>query len=111
MTDVLTWMMPALCEQTHVIKLPSVELLEQRHTFPCRYIFKVIGSAENNFTARVVACVRDELRMDVDPPFSLRNTEHGRHVAVTFEPICESSQQVLAIYSRLSGMDGLVMLL
>jgi hypothetical protein len=25
--------------------------------------------------------------------------------------MCESSQQVLAIYSRLSGMDGLVMLL
>jgi len=100
-----------LGEQTIVIKLPSVELLEMRHTFPCRYVFKVIGSAENNFTARVVACVRDELQLETDPPFSLRNTEHGRHVAVTLEPTCESSCQVLAIYSRLSGMDGLVMLL
>ena len=104
-------MIPELCESTPVIKLPSVELLEMRHSFPCRYVFKVIGSADNNFTARVVACVRDELRMDTDPPFTLRNTEHGRHVAVTLEPTCESSQQVLAIYSRLSGMDGLVMLL
>jgi hypothetical protein len=32
-------------------------------------------------------------------------------VAVTIEPMCESSQQVLAIYGRLSGLDGLVMLL
>ena len=94
-----------------MIKLPSVELLESRHAFPCHYLFKVIGSAEDNFTARVVACVRDELRLEIDPPFSLRNTEHGRHVSMTLEPMCESSQQVLAIYSRLSGMDGLVMLL
>ena len=100
-----------ISEFSAVIKLPSVELLESRHAFPCHFTFKVIGSAEDNFTARVVACVRDELRMETDPPFTLRNTEHGRHVAVTLEPMCESSQQVLAIYSRLSGMDGLVMLL
>jgi len=94
-----------------VINLPSVELLELRHAFPCHYTFKVIGYADGNFTARVVACVRDELNLDIDPPFSLRSTEHGRHVAVTLEPMCDSSQQVLAIYSRLSGMDGLVLLL
>ncbi len=94
-----------------MVQLPSVELLESRHAFPCQFTFKVIGSAQNNFTARVVACVRDELRMETDPPFTLKNTEHGRHVSVTLEPMCESSQQVLAIYSRLSGMDGLVMLL
>ena len=94
-----------------MIRLPSVELLESRHAFPCHYTFKVIGSAADNFTARVVACVRNELLMETDPPFSLRNTEHGRHVSVTLEPMCNSSQQVLAIYSRLSGIDGLVMLL
>jgi len=94
-----------------VINLPGIELLEAMHAFPCHYTFKVIGYADGNFTARVVSCVRDELQMGTDPPFSLRNTEHGRHVAVTIEPMCESSQQVLAIYSRLSGLDGLVMLL
>jgi len=99
------------CESKDVIQLPAVELLESRHAFPCHYTFKVIGSAADNFTARVVACVRDELRTETDPPFSIRNTEHGRHVAITLEPMCESSKQVLAIYSRLSGMDGLVMLL
>jgi putative lipoic acid-binding regulatory protein len=94
-----------------MIKLPSVEVLEMQHSFPCHFTFKVIGSAAENFTARVIACVRDELQLECDPPFSLKATEHGRHVSVTLEPMCESSQQVLAIYSRLSGMDGLVMLL
>ncbi len=93
------------------MSLPSVELLESRHSFPCAYTFKVIGVAEDNFTGRVIAHVRDELRMEIDPPFSLRSTKKGTHVSITIEPECESPQQVLAIYSRLMGMDGLFMLL
>jgi putative lipoic acid-binding regulatory protein len=101
------------CQQGQVtmINLPSTELLEQRHAFPCSYTFKVIGFADQNFTARVIASVRDELNLEQDPPFSIRSTAQGRHVSVTLEPHCESSRQVLAIYSRLSGLDGLVMLL
>lgn len=94
-----------------MLQLPSAELLETRHQFPCAFTFKVIGFADSNFTARVVASVRDELQLQTDPPFSLRSTAHGRHVAVTLEPLCNSSQQVLAVYARLSGLDGLVMLL
>lgn len=93
------------------MNLPSVELLEARHAFPCHYTFKIIGVAAEGFTGRVISQVRDELNMDVDPPYSLRQTKKGDHVAITLEPECESAQQVLAIYARLMGMDGLVMLL
>lgn len=94
-----------------MLNLPPAELLESRHAFPCRYTFKVIGESSNNFTARVVSAVRRELQLDVDPPFSFRQTRNGHHIAVTLEPVCDSSQQVLAVYGRLTGMDGLVMLL
>lgn len=94
-----------------MLNLPSIELLQQRHPFPCVFTFKVIGDASNNFTARVVAAIRDELGLELDPPYSLRHTAHGRHVAVTLEPECTSAQQVLAVYGRLTGMEGLVMLL
>jgi putative lipoic acid-binding regulatory protein len=94
-----------------MVNLPSTELLESHHSFPCAWTFKVIGYADANFTARVVWSVREELGMEVDPPYSLRSTAQGRHVAVTLEPVCQSSQQVLAVYTRLSGLDGLVMLL
>lgn len=93
------------------MQLPSVEILEAHHDFPCEYTFKVIGSASDNFTGRVVACVRDELGMEVDPPFTLRATKNGLHVSISLTPQCESPQKVLAIYSRLAGMDGVVMLL
>ena len=93
------------------MSLPSVEILEARHNFPCAYTFKVIGSTDDNFLARVIAAVRDELQMDIDPDYSMRSTKTGAHIAITLEPECKSPQQVLAVYSRLSGMNGIVMLL
>lgn len=93
------------------MSLPSVQSLESQHSFPCAYTFKVIGATNGNFLARVVEAVRHELRMDVDPEYSMRSTKSGTHIAITLEPKCESPQQVLAIYCRLSGMNGVVMLL
>ena len=93
------------------MSLPSIELLEQRHAFPCHYTMKAIGSADENFTARVIFAVRDELRLDADPTFRIQTTKGGRHVSITIEPMFESAQQVLGLYSRLSQLDGLVMLL
>lgn len=93
------------------MSLPSVELLESRHDFPCPYLFKVIGKSDGRFTSRVISCVRDELNMEVDPPYTMRNTKNGNHVSITLEPECENAQKVLAIYARLMGLDGVVMML
>lgn len=90
--------------------LPAVELLEATHQFPCTYTFKVIGKVENGFSARVVAAVRDALHEPIDPPFRTRESVGGRHVAVTLEPTVFTGEQVLAVYKRLQGLAGLVML-
>ena len=99
-----------LCESEFNMGLPSIEILEANHEFPGPYMFKVIGAADENFTARVIRNVRDELRMEIDPPFTIRATSKGKHVAITLEPECDSAQQVLAIYGRLTGLDGVVMM-
>ena len=91
--------------------LPSVDILESNHEFPCAYTFKVIGVSDGVFTGRVISAVRDELKLEVDPPFRFRTTKNGKHIAITLEPVCDSAQQVIAIYSRLTGMDGIIMLL
>jgi hypothetical protein len=90
--------------------LASVDLLEKMHAFPSPYLFKIIGSAEEGFVARVIAIVREELAIDVDPPYRLREAVGGRHVSITLEPVVQSAHQVLAIYRRLSALDSLVML-
>ena len=91
--------------------LPDLELLESTHTFPGKYIFKVIGAADDNFMGRVVAAVRSELEESIEPAFSFRKTSGERHVCVTIEPPVKSGEHVLAIYQSLQGIDGLVMLL
>ena len=88
----------------------TIDLLEATHTFPGPYMFKAIGRVENGFIGRVVAAVREELARSHDPPYRLRLTEHGRHVAVTVEPEVENPYEVLAVYRRLRKTAGLIML-
>jgi putative lipoic acid-binding regulatory protein len=90
--------------------LPTLDLLDKTHTFPCPYLFKIIGKANQGFMARVVAAVREELLAEVDPPYRVRETVSGRHISVTVEPVVHSAQQVVAIYRRLGAVDGLVLL-
>jgi putative lipoic acid-binding regulatory protein len=90
--------------------LPAIDLLESTHTFPGTYTFKVIGLAERGFVARTIAAVREELAGQTDPPYRVRETPNGRHVAVTVEPEVQDAHQVLAVYRRLRVMAGLVIL-
>jgi uncharacterized protein len=92
-------------------RLPNRELLEATHTFPGPYTFKAIGAAEDHFIGRVVAAVRSELSEEIEPPFSTRMTAAGRHVCVTIEPPVEDADAVLAIYSSLREVEGMVLLL
>jgi putative lipoic acid-binding regulatory protein len=91
-------------------KLPALELLEETHTFPGPYMFKVIGKAEGDLIARTVATVRLELGLDSDPPFRVRESSGGKHLAITLEPFVTSAAQVLAVYQRLSATQGITLL-
>ncbi len=88
----------------------NCDLLEKTHAFPCPYLFKIIGKADEGFLARVVTVVREELHLEVDPAYRVREAVGGRHLAVTLEPVVQSAEQVLAIYHRLGVLDGLVMM-
>src|SRR5262245_2234006 len=93
-----------------VNEFTPTELLEKTHDFPCPYMFKVIGKADDGFVARVVGAVREELAGGIDPPYHLREAVGGRHVSVTLEPTVWNAEQVLAIYRRLGALSGIVML-
>jgi hypothetical protein len=91
--------------------LPAIELLESTHAFPCVYVWKVIGRADGGFVGRVVAAVRDQLESEFDPPYRVRETAGGRHVAVTLEPFVKSAWDVLAVYGKIQEIAGLVLVL
>ncbi len=89
----------------------NLEMLEKSHDFPCPYIFKIVGKADEGFVARIVVAMREELLIDIDPPYSVREAVGGRHLSITFEPVVQSAQQVVTIYARLARLQGVLMLL
>lgn len=90
--------------------IPSKELLEATHKFPGIYIFKAIGTQDAGFTARVIAAVREELKLTIDPPHEERQSQGGRHVAVTVTVRVQSAAEVRAVYERLLTVRGLAIL-
>ena len=79
--------------------------------FPCAFMWKVIGKAEDGFLGRVVAAVREQLDSDSDPPYRVKETSGGRHVSITLEPVVKSAWDVIAVYGRIQEITGLVLLL
>lgn len=89
----------------------SRELLESTHEFPCQYMIKAIGKAENDFQFRVVAAVREALAWEFDPPCETRETAGGKHISVTFDLPMQNADEVLRTYTVLMQTEGLVVLL
>ncbi|QDV35213.1 YbeD family protein [Tautonia plasticadhaerens] len=90
--------------------IPSAELLESVHPFPGSYQIRAIGSAEDDFEARVVAAVQEELAGPGEVDHSSRFTKGGRHVSVTLDITVQSAEQVRAIYTRIHTVPGLCLL-
>jgi putative lipoic acid-binding regulatory protein len=74
-------------------------------------MFKIIGRNVDKFAARVVVTIRNELQLDADPEFRVRETAAGRHISVTVEPEIDSAEQVLAVYECLRAVEGVVLLM
>jgi putative lipoic acid-binding regulatory protein len=92
------------------MSMPSVELLESTHTFPCSYTFKAIGPNEQSFVDASRACavlVAGEARVEV----RYRVSSAGNHGSVTLEVHVEAAAQVHAIYNGLLGVPGVRMVL
>ncbi|MCA8988861.1 MAG: DUF493 domain-containing protein [Planctomycetaceae bacterium] len=91
--------------------LPPKDLLEATHQFPCPYTFKIIGEANEQFIEEIVGAVRLALELEFDPPYQQRESAGGRHVALTFEPMMQSSEEVLAVYSEIQKSEHVILLL
>jgi putative lipoic acid-binding regulatory protein len=91
-------------------RFPPLELLKSTHTFPGPYTFKVIGENQNSFPERVVEAALMAVP-DCDPIHTIRETDSGKHMAVTLEVKAESAEKVVRIYEELVKLSGTVLVL
>ncbi len=92
-------------------QLPPLELLRSTHTFPTTFVFKVIGSAEEGFLARVLAAARTAAGMDADPQFTVRQSTNGKHIAISLAIPTDTAEKVLEIYRGLAEVEGIALLM
>ncbi|NBX92297.1 MAG: DUF493 domain-containing protein [Proteobacteria bacterium] len=92
-------------------RFPPLELLKATHRFPGNYTFKVIGENENNLAARVVETAYMAAGPHSQPRHTVRETDSGKHIAVTLEVTVETAELVVRIYEQLVNLKGVILVL
>ena len=87
----------------------AITLLNQAHSFPCLYVFKLIGENTPLFYDGVLSAVSKEFGelMHEEASLSTRESSGGRYLSITLKLEIESAEQVLRLYERFSKVDGL----
>jgi len=90
--------------------IPSKELLEATHSFPCVFTYKVIGLTDSHFESELIKLFTAELS-DPRGRHSKRLSKDSKHVAITLEIPVGSADHVIALYSELINLPGLALVL
>lgn len=101
---------PATPDQPPAQPTPQ-ELLDMVHSFPCEFLIKVIGAAENAFADRVIAAVITADVAETDINYQKRETAGGRHTSISITLIAQSSSHVMSIYAAIRTVEGVVMVM
>ena len=83
-----------------------LDKLEEVHTFPTSYTFKVIGESSAEFVAAVEAAITSVLGTCAEPVYSQRLSTKGKHLALTIRVEVPDSQSVIDTHAALGRVEG-----
>lgn len=99
------------CAGQPVLSAEALALLERHHCFPGPYMFKVIGFGAEGYVDDVRRAAESVLGpIGDDDQLRARASSGGKYVAVTLDVQVRDSHQVLAVYTALRGVAGVVSL-
>lgn len=82
-----------------------LERLEDVHSFPGEYTFKVIGSNSAEFVSSVVQAAINVLGKGADPDVDTRESSKGNHISITLTVNVEEADIILDVYDAFQQMD------
>ncbi len=87
----------------------AITLLNQTHSFPGLYMFKLVGENTSLFYNAVLSAVSKELGelMAKEASLSTRKSSRGKYLSITLRLEMESAEQVLSLYERFLKVEGL----
>lgn len=89
------------------ISVPSIEALEAAHTFPAKYLIKLIGPETNSFRTSAKDTCFKHLGADAQVEVSERQSKNGQHLALTLRFNVPTPKMVQEIYRDLALLSGL----
>ncbi len=81
------------------------KLLENVHTWPCRYPFKFIVPTPK--LSQLCSLLEDQVPKD---DLKIRHSKKQNYASVSFEFECQNSDDVLCLYEKISSIEGVVAL-
>lgn len=82
-----------------------LERLEDVHSFPGEYTFKVIGSNSPEFVSSVVQAAVNVLGKTADPDVDTRESSKGNHISVTLTVSVREAAVVMDVYDAFQEME------
>ena len=83
-----------------------LDRLNDVHSFPGNYIFKVIGDNTPVFVSQVVQVCLIALGPEASPGISTRESSGGKHVSVTIDAVVVDAEMVLKVYALIGDVEG-----
>lgn len=88
-----------------------LDQLNDVHTFPGNYLFKVIGNNTDEFVSRAAQACIIVLGPDAKFEMTTRESSGGKHLAITLDAVVPDAETVLLIYDLLGELDGVKFML
>ena len=90
-------------------KAPARALLEANHQFPCEYVIKAFGPAQDTFRVGIgeAAAAAVGARVEVTE----RRSSKGNSICITLTLAAESVDEVIFAYERIHAVPGLRLIL
>lgn len=79
--------------------------LEDNHNFPEDYLFKFIFPNENTKLIELYQ-IFDQIKYTI----STRESKNGKYISASIQAFVLDADQVIDIYQKVSGIEGIVML-
>ncbi len=88
-----------------------LDRLNDVHSFPGEYMFKIIGTNSSEFVTQIIQACINAVGPGSSPKVTTRESSGGKHVSITLTVAVDDAESVLRVYDMMAGIEGIKFIL